>query len=113
MSSHQPAIGIDIGGTKTVVAAVETSGQIRSRVEYATYSNRGFDACLAELIAAIRSVSLAAEVSEDELCGIGIGCAGPVNPLRGTIHNPYTLPGWDDADIVTPLREAFQLPVRL
>jgi len=33
MSPTRPAIGIDIGGTKTVVAVVELSGQIRSRVE--------------------------------------------------------------------------------
>ena len=92
MSPTRPAIGIDIGGTKTVVAAVEPSSQIRSRVEFATNSNRGFVSCIAELIAAIRAVSQEAEVTKDELCGIGIGCAGPVNYLRGTIHNPYTFP---------------------
>jgi len=113
MSAIRPAIGIDIGGTKTVVAVVERSGQIRSRVEYATNSKRGFVACMDELIAEIRTVSQNAEVSEEKLCGLGIGCAGPVNSLRGTIHNPYTLPAWDDADILTPLREAFHLPVRL
>jgi glucokinase len=113
MSSTGLAIGIDIGGTKTVVAAVESSGQPRSRAEFATDSNRGFSACVAELIAVIRTVAREAEAKEDELCGIGIGCAGPVDPRRGTIHNPYTLPGWDDADIVAPLREAFHLPVRL
>ena len=48
-----------------------------------------------------------------ELCGIGIGCAGPVNPKCGTIHNPYTLPGWDGCDIVTPLSKAFGVPVYL
>jgi len=113
VSALRPAIGIDIGGTKTVVAVVESTGRIRSRVEFATHSSRGFVACLTELIAAIRAGSREAAVADGQLCGIGIGCAGPVNPSLGTIHNPYTLPGWDDADIVTPLREAFHLPVRL
>jgi glucokinase len=36
-----------------------------------------------------------------------------VDPARGTIHNVYTLPTWDGADVVAPLREAFSLPVRL
>jgi hypothetical protein len=26
--------------------------------------------------------------------GIGVGCAGPVDPVQGTIDNPFTLPGW-------------------
>jgi glucokinase len=48
-----------------------------------------------------------------ELDGVGIGCAGPVDPVRGTIHNPHTLPGWMDADVVSPLREALGCPVVL
>ena len=48
-----------------------------------------------------------------DLVGIGIGCAGPVDPARGTIHNPHTLPGWMDGDIVSPLRETFGCPVVL
>lgn len=113
MSSSRPAIGIDIGGTKTIVGVVEPSGEMRSRTEFPTNSRRGFVVAVAELIAAVRTVSSDAGVNLTELCGIGIGCAGPVNPSRGTIHNPYTLPGWDDADIVTPLHEAFHLPVFL
>ena len=52
MSSTGSAIGIDIGGTKTVVAVVGWSGQIQSRVEYATNSIRGFVTCVAGVPAA-------------------------------------------------------------
>jgi glucokinase len=45
--------------------------------------------------------------------GIGIGCAGPVDPRRGLINNPYTLGGWDRCDILTPLRARFGVPVWL
>ncbi len=113
MSQNQQAIGIDIGGTKTGVAVVDRSGVIRARVAMPTRSQRGFATCLAELLDSIRRVSKEASCSADDLCGVGIGCAGPVNPMRGTIHNPYTLPGWDDADIVTALREALGVPVLL
>ncbi len=45
--------------------------------------------------------------------GIGIGCAGPVDPLTGLINNPYTLPTWDNCNIVSTLRDKFEVPVFL
>ena len=106
MNRTNRAIGIDIGGTKTVVAAVEASGRVHARAGFSTRSERGFSTCLAQLVECIRGVLHEAKWTAEHLAGIGIGCTGPVNPQRGTIHNPYTLPGWDGADIVTPLREA-------
>jgi len=107
------AIGIDIGGTATAVAAVDDAGRIHARAEFDTRSERGFTPGFAQLLEAIHGVLREANWVADKLSGIGIGCAGPVNPLRGTIHNPYTLPGWDDADIISPLGQAFKVPVRL
>jgi glucokinase len=113
VSETTKAVGIDIGGTKTVVAAVDGSGSVHGRTSFETRSDRGFGVGLAELMEAINFVLKAAGWRAEELSGIGIGCAGPVNPLRGTLHNPYTLPGWDGMDIVTPLRESFRVPARL
>ncbi len=113
MTSATRAIGIDIGGTKIVVAAVDGSGRIQARTTFETRSDRGFAVGLAELSGAVRRVLQEARWETETIDGIGIGCTGPVSPARGTIHNPYTLPGWDDADIVTPLREAFGIPVCL
>jgi glucokinase len=65
------------------------------------------------MIAGINSVMGDAGLKGKVLDGIGIGCAGPVDPARGTIHNPHTLPTWDDCDLVSPLAEHFGVPVRL
>jgi glucokinase len=113
VNGSDKAIGLDVGGTKTTVAAVDASGRVQARVSFETNSGRGFAICLVELVKRIRNVLNAADWTADKLSGIGIGCAGPVNPRRGTIHNPYTLPGWDGADIVTPLREGFGVSVCL
>jgi glucokinase len=107
------AIGIDIGGTKTVVAAIDETGKIHARNFFETRSNRGFALGLQDIKQSIHLVLKTAGWPLDHLAGIGIGCTGPVNPQRGTLHNPFTLPGWDGADIVAPLRGAFDLPVRL
>lgn len=113
MSVTHKAIGIDIGGTKTTVGAVDSSGRVQARVDFETRSDRGFSVCLAELLESIGGVLNEARWTAETLAGIGVGCAGAVNRLRGTIFNPYTLPGWDEPDIATPLRRAFGIPVCL
>ncbi|MBI3850192.1 MAG: ROK family protein [Verrucomicrobia bacterium] len=107
------AIGIDIGGTKIAVGAVDDKGAVLARAEFATESAAGFDHAKKRIVSAIDQIATQAGWRREELCGIGIGCTGPVNPKRGTIHNPYTLPGWDGCDIVTPLNKVFGVPVYL
>ena len=107
------AIGVDVGGTKVAVAAVDGTGAVRAAVAFPTESSRGFRDGLARIAAAVETVASRAGWAFPDLDGIGIGAAGPVDPVRGTFHNPYTLPGWEDADPVTPLRERFGVPVRL
>jgi len=107
------AIGIDIGGTKMAVAAVDATGGFCARVTLPTEAELGFARAVERLAGAIETVCQQAGWSPAGLGGIGIGCAGPVDPARGWINNPYTLAGWDRCDIVTPLRARFGVPVRL
>jgi glucokinase len=108
------ALGIDIGGTKIAVAAVERKGvRIAGEATMATESERGFASGIRRILDTAAQVLAEAGWMAGDLDGVGIGCAGPVDPWRGTIHNPYTLPGWSDADIVTPLRDALGCPVFL
>ncbi len=105
------AIGIDIGGTKMAIAAVDQDGKIHSKVVLATEARLGFERAITRIIDAIQTTTTEAGWGLEQLCGIGIGCAGPVDPVSGTIHNHYTLPGWDNCDIGTLLRRRFWLPV--
>ncbi len=120
-------IGVDIGGTKIAIAAVHSSGHILARTALPTEAERGFERAIQRLIAAIEDVdsqaSLAPSFPEFKdssrpgvrpvRAGIGIGCAGPVDPALGLINNPFTLTGWDRCDIVQPLAKHFAVPVRL
>lgn len=100
--------GIDIGGTKIAVAAVSLQGEILARTEIETRAAEGAPRVIARLCDAIRSIQ-----RNDELLGIGIGCTGPVDPRTGHVMNPYTLPTWDDVDIVSPLIDVFHTRVVL
>jgi glucokinase len=112
-ASGGQAVGIDIGGTKIAVATVDGNREIVRQGVIATESERGFPDALRRIRQAVDRALAESGWTADHLGGIGVGCAGPVDPARGTIHNPHTLPGWDGADIVAPLREAFRSPVRL
>ena len=107
------ALGIDIGGTKMALAIVERSGNIVAREQIPTEAAQGFGRAVERLLAAAHRLLGQANAHHGELAGIGIGCAGPLNPARGTIHNPYTLEGWDNCDIVSPLRAELGVETRL
>lgn len=109
----QKAIGIDIGGTKIAVAAVSDDGRIAAQESIATEAELGFGRAVRRMIDTADRVLKVAGWRRDELCGVGVGCAGPLDPKRGTINNPYTLPTWNDCDIVTPLAQEFGRPAYL
>ncbi len=111
--SRQHAIGIDIGGTKIAVAAVDDSGTIHAQESIATEAELGFERAIGRMVEAADRALAQAGWKRDQLCGVGVGCAGPVSAELGTINNPYTLPTWNDCDIVTQLRSAFERPAYL
>jgi glucokinase len=113
MTRPRRAIGIDIGGTKMAVAAVNEEGQIVARETLATEAEQGFPRAVNRLIQTIQRLLAVVNWREGDVCGVGIGCAGPVDPLRGLINNPYTLAGWDQCDLVRPLQRRFGVPVYL
>jgi glucokinase len=110
MADRRIVVGMDIGGSKIAAAVVSEQGEILSRESIATQAERGFEDGLRRIEALLARLLARAP---GKLAAIGIGCAGPVDPVRGTIDNPYTLPTWDDVNIVAPLRERFGVPVAL
>ena len=107
------ALGVDIGGTKIAVGAVDAAGAVHARRTIATDAEAGFDAGIARLTRAIDETLAEARVEAAALSGIGLGCPGPFDEASGRIENFYTLPGWEGNDIVTPLADRFGTPVRL
>ena len=88
------ALAIDFGGTKVEAALVDADGQLldRSRHRRPTGRNASSD----ELAAAVVDVArhaLAAIPSGAPLLGAGIGSAGPIDDVEGTV-SPVNLPAW-------------------
>ncbi len=100
-------VGIDIGGTKIAFGLIQ-DGCLKKQSRINTDPAGSFQEKMRELSRGI------IEITEGLIIdGIGIGCAGPLDPLKGTIENPYTLPAWQGANPVAFFRKKFSVPVLL
>lgn len=104
------AIGVDIGGTLVRVGAFDGEGQLLGQRE-AGIASIGPDNGLRLIERLIRETLDSA--NSQSLLGIGIGCTGPLDTVRGLVNNPFTLEGWSRVPIVERLNEIFNVPVRL
>lgn len=95
------ALAVDLGGTKTESALVDTEGIVLagSRFRAPTGPTRDSEG-LAASVTEVVTQAAAALPSGAELIGAGIGSAGPVNEVDGRV-SPLNLPAWREF----PLRE--------
>ncbi|MEW5869881.1 MAG: ROK family protein [Chloroflexota bacterium] len=101
-------IGVDLGGSNVRAGALTPGGEMISWRETPIQAALGPQAGVQRISDLITSV---VADSQQPLLGIGVGSTGPLDRERGRIQNPYTLPGWEDVDIVNQLRESFHVPV--
>lgn len=104
--------GLDIGGTKCAVTA---GSLINGKVEL--LGKRSFptpdssELALQKMTAELADLSL--EKNLEGFDAIGISCGGPLDSRAGLILSPPNLPGWDELDCITPVKEKFSVPVGL
>ena len=101
---------VDIGGTKIAVGLIDRAGQTLARRAVITSKCASGAAGVLAIRAALEECLQELDVA---LCGIGIGCTGPVHPLTGTVGRVANLPGWADYPIVRVLSEGFRVPVAM
>ncbi len=95
---------VDIGGTKIAAGLVDDTGRLLAQSECPTTPEKGLFDGLERIRDMLQQLLSQAGGS---LQGIGIGCTGPVDAARGTIGNVEFLPGWQGANLVEALSQAF------
>jgi glucokinase len=103
-------IGIDLGGTNVRAGVFAPDGELILFKDTPIEAARGPQAGLETIYNLVESVLV---TQTQPLLAIGIGSTGPLDRERGCIQNPFTLPGWEDVDIVSPLMEKYGVPVAL
>jgi glucokinase len=89
---------------------ITPDGKLLSSAEVQIEAHQGPDAGIKRLKWLIEQLT---GHSEADLVGIGIGATGPLDIHLGKIHNPFTLPGWEDVSVAVALTDHFQVPVYL
>lgn len=106
-------VGIDIGGTKTIVALADDSGSIISQVRIRTPREEGPECVLSAIKSTVVEITQQPGSPAGAVEAIGIGCGGPLDRDRGVILTAPNLPGWDGLDIARYFSTAFDVPVFL
>ena len=104
-------IGVDLGGTILRAGAFNAHGKMLIVRETPIEAARGPEFGLRKMQGLIEQVW--AESGAKTLDGIGIGSTGPVDPIRGIINNPFTLPTWENVLVIEWIEKAFRVPVTL
>jgi glucokinase len=101
------AIGVDLGGSHVMAAAVDETGTLRSKFER-DITDHSPEAVFAAVETVIKkSID---DAKDKSLVGIGIGAPGNIDPATGTIRYSPNF-GWHDVALGERIRKAFSLPV--
>jgi fructokinase len=101
-------IGIDLGGTKIEIVALDDAGRELLRRRVATPTREGYDAIVQSLVGLVQE----AEAMLGARASVGIGTPGAVSPATGRIKNSNTT-CLIDRPLGEDLERALGRPVRI
>jgi len=105
-------IGFDLGGTKMQAVLFDRKFAVVARRKKKTRGSEGAESGVERITAAIKKLLEEAQVSVEELVGIGVGCPGPLDLDEGVILNAPNL-GWKDVPLKRILEQQFDCPTTI
>lgn len=105
--------GVDIGGTKCSIALIDMEGTILDKIYTCAHVEENEDG-LVELVANnVQKILKRNQLSEGDLPGIGVGCAGHIRFRDGVIITSSNLKGFKNFPLRARLQSHFTIPVIL
>ncbi|HEY7961159.1 MAG TPA: ROK family protein [Solirubrobacteraceae bacterium] len=106
--------GIDLGGTKIQTIVMDQDLHVRGQARRPTPESGGPPAVVDALAGSLREACEQAELSPEQLRGVGVGSPGDVDARAGTVANAGNLPDWQEAfGLAAALAEQLHTEVRL
>ncbi len=100
-------LGFDVGGTRIKAVRVTLAGRVLARQVCPTGAAEGPAAVIQ------RMAELHGDLIGPQVALVGVGFAGPLDPVAGVVRHAPHLPGWEGTPLRELLSERFRLPVTL
>jgi glucokinase len=100
-------VAVDIGGTNLRVALADRNGKLISRNAELTQAQEGSESGIRRIKAMIRKTVSATGFKK--VRGVVVASAGPIDPSRGMILTPPSLPKWNNVPLRALLEEEFDM----
>ena len=105
-------LAIDLGGTKLLVAAVDSSGAVHDEVKEAVDFSKG----ATSLVEQIKRLALPI-IKKHALKNGALASAGPLDPIKGEFLNPTNFKSdgeqWGRIKIINELQKKLRIPMQL
>jgi glucokinase len=105
--------GVDIGGTKLSVALITAEGRIIDKCFDCDHVEKTESGLTDQIKYNIKLMLKRNNLTEPDLCGIGIGCAGHIRFRDGTIITTSNLKGFKGYPLRDDIQSDFSIPVTL
>ena len=103
-------VGVDLGGTKILVAGMDGDHTILSRTRVPTDPKEGTEAVVDRIGWAVSQVVKEMDISSDDVAGIGVGAPGPLDPETGVVTFAPNL-NWNNVPLKAMLEARLSVPV--
>jgi len=103
-------VGVDLGGTKILVAGIGGDYTILCRAKVPTDSKEGAEAVVDRIGWAVSQVVKEMDISPDDVAGIGVGAPGPLDPETGVVTFAPNL-NWNSVPLKAMLEARLSAPV--
>lgn len=105
------SIGIDLGGTKILIAIVNReNGEVLNSVKKKTKKDKGPKNIIRKMVEGIEELFAETNITQDEISSIGVGAAGQIDRKNGILLGAPNLDCYD-LNIKEHLTSHFEIPV--
>lgn len=106
-------IGVDIGGTNIKIGIVGEDGKPVANDSFTTKADDGPQAVVASIKSELQKLVKRADMTSDQITGVGIGSPGPLDASDGIIVATPNLKGWNNVPLRDMVSKATGLPAIL
>jgi glucokinase len=103
--------GVDLGGTKVLVALVDDSGNVLRTLAIRDHRSLSEDETIRRISEVVQALVAEQGVAVADLQGVGVGTSGHVDNRRGVVVTNSNLPGFTDYPLQKRIQEHLAVPV--